>query len=772
MPKVTALQNNFNAGEMSPLMYARSDVQKYKNALEKCYNAWPIVQGGWTRRPGTAYAAEVKTSSKRTRIVPFQFSVTQAYILEFGDLYVRFYKNHGQILSGMVPYEVATPYTEDQLRDLKFTQSADVLYITHPNHMQRKLSRLADTNWTLSVINFSDGPYLPQTQSPTGTTLTPSATSGLGVTVTASSTAGINDGSGFLATDVNRHIRLNNAGVGTPVWGWAQIKSVVSPTVVTVDIGRGFAGTTATTNWRLGVWSDTTGYPACVTFFEDRLFFGGSLQFPQRLDGSNSGDYENFQPTLSDGSVVATNALSFTLNSSDVNVIRWMQDDEKALLVGTVGGEWLVRANTQSEALSPTNVNAKRSTVYGSANLAPIRAGKAVVFVQRAGKKLRELAYVFEVDGFRAPDMTVLSEHITRPSVSELAFRQEPVSIIWAARSDGVLAGMTYERDQDVLGWHRHEIGGSFQGGRAVVESIACIPAPDGSYDELWMIVKRTINGLTKRYIEYMTKDWEDGDVQDAAWFVDCGATLTAAVNGTLTPDINATVKGATGIAFTSSVAAFAPGDVGREIHYRYRDAAGVQYLARAVITLYVSPTNVLADIIFPWPNLNIVAANAWGLTFTTVSALDFLEGQTVQVLADGATHPDRVVTGGAITLARPASRVQIGLGYNSDLKTLKMDVGAADGTAQGKTQRIHRVAIQFFQSVGCKVGPNFNELDAEIFRDVGDPMGQAPQLFTGVRTLPFDGGYEIGAQMCFRQDQPFPLTILSIVPQLHTQDR
>jgi hypothetical protein len=143
--------------------------------------------------------------------------------------------------------------------------------------------------------------------------------------------------------------------------------------------------------------------------------------FPQRLDGSRTGLYENFSPSTPDGTVANDNAVAFTLNSDDVNAIRWLVGSDKGLLAGTARGEWLVRPSSQAEALSPTNITGKPSTRHGSAEVAPVQSGKSVLFVQRAGKKLRELAYIFEVDGFRAPDMALLSEHIMRPGVTELS---------------------------------------------------------------------------------------------------------------------------------------------------------------------------------------------------------------------------------------------------------------------------------------------------------------------------------------------------------------
>lgn len=669
MAKVSPIQTNFNRGEVTPLVYGRVDLEQYRAGVKLCRNMIPLVQGGLTGRPGTYFVEEVKVSAKKTRLIPFEFSTTQAYVIEVGDQYLRFYRNNGQIKLSGSPYEIASPYAEAHLFELKFTQSADVIYITHPSYAPRKLSRTGHTAWTLTTVTFRDGPYLPTNT--TAITITPSATTG-SVTLTASASL-------FASTDVGRLVRVKHAST----WGWARITAFSSATSVVATVESAFGDTTASADWRLGLWSGTTGYPACVTFFEDRLFFAGTASYPQRLDGSRSGDYENFAPSNVDGTVAADHALAFTLNANTVNVIRWLADDEKGLIAGTVGGEWIIRPSSQGEALSPTNVAAKQSTSYGSANVQPIRAGRATLFVQRAGRKVRELAYVFEVDGFRAPDMTLLSEHITRGGVDvQMALQQEPQSIVWTARKDGALVGLTYEREQNVIGWHAHHLGGA-----GIVESVAAIPAADGTRDELWMVVRRTVNGSTKRYIEYLTKLFEEGDAQEDAFFVDCGLTY----NGAAT---------------------------------------------------------------------------------TTITGLGHLEGLEVVILADGATHPNRTVAGGQVALQRAASKVHVGLPYRMEGQTLRLEAGASDGTAQGKTKRIHSITFRVHNSLGMKYGPSFDKLSPIYFRKTSDPMGAAPPLFSGDKTEAFEGDYDKDAYVCWRQDQPLPLTILAIMPQLVTQDR
>lgn len=753
MPKASPIQNSFNAGELSPLLYGRTDIDKYSSGLKLSENGIPLIQGPWTRRPGTKFVAQVKDSAAKTYVRRFEFSTTQAYILEFGDRYIRFYRNNGRItqtaqnitgatqanpvvvtydgpdtyvngdrvvITGVVGmtqlnnreftvanvnagantlelsgvdgtgydayvsggqiakiYEISSPYETADLPDLKFTQSADVLYITHPDFAVRTLTRSGHTSWTLAELEFEDGPYLPENL--TETTLTPSAMTGTSINITASSTTGINDDQGFLATDVGRLIRIEHSGT----WGYARITSRTSSTVVVADVESDFGATTASSAWRLGLFSDTTGHPSCVTFYEDRLGFAGCPVAPGRIDFSRSGDYPNFAPTDPDGTIADDHALSFTLNERQVHAVQWMASDEKGLLVGTVGGEWIVRPSSQGEALSPTNISAKLATVYGSKGVQPVRAGRGTLFVQRQARKLRELAYVFEVDGFRAPDMTLLSEHITAGGIDDMAYQQEPYSIVWAVRGDGMLLGFTYDREQDVLAWHKHPLGGT----DAAVESVATIPSADGTYDELWMTVRRTINGATVRTVEYMTRFPEEDDPQEDDFFVDCGL--------------------------------------------RYSGSAADE-----------------------------------------MTGLWHLNGETVAILADGAAHPNATVVNGKVTLDRNVTKAAIGLACPARGQTLRIEAGAADGTAQGKTKRIHRVVFRVQRSAGFKVGRDFDNLDSIPFRTSADDTGTAVPLFSGDKEVSWEPGYDKEGYICWKQDQPLPLTIVAIMPQVVTQDR
>lgn len=696
MPIAAPIQNNTNAGEISPLLEGRVDLKPYVNGLKTCLNFIPLAQGPITRRPGSMYVAAPKYSAKAARLERFEYSTVQAYIIEIGDLYFRFFRNEGRLENPVgTPVEIVTPYPEAEVFNIRGCQSADTLYLTNAKYAQRKLLRTTSVSFILTQIAFLDGPYL--NTNTTMTTLTLSGTTG-SVTVTASAITGINIGNtGFISTDVGRLIRFKDPANN---WTWLKITAFTSTTVVTATImGANASAGTATINWRLGVWSDTTGYPTCSTFFGDRLYFAGCPSYPDRIDGSNVGDYENMAPSNAAGTVVDSNAVSFTLNSTTVNAIFWMADNSQGLLVGTSGAEWVISPSTLGEALTPTNINAKLQTRYGSKFVAPILTGKTVLFLQRAGRKIREYIYDYLDNGFNAPDVSILSEHITVGGITQMAYQSEPQSIGYMTRTDGTMLSLTYEKAQEVYGWARQVLGGDpnlamFSNGAIVnplyskVESTACIPASAGTSDEVWMLVSRTINGTAVKSIEYLTPIYIDEDQVGERFFVDMGAIYNGA------------------------------------------------------------------------PTLHVT-----GLSW-------FPDGTTLTVLADGATHPNVVVTGGSITLVRSASVVHVGLGYNSDLWTERINAGAANGTSQGKIKRIHKVVFRFFQTLGLKYGPTSDKLDTYTFRRTSDPLGAAPPyLDDDTKDILWTGGYEKTGRVFIRADQPLPMTLLATMPTVQTQD-
>jgi len=674
MGRVAVEITNFTGGELSPRLDGRNDLSKYNSGCKTLENMIVYPHGSASRRSGSQFVSEVKDSSKKTRLISFEFSTIQTYILEFGDQYIRFYKDSGQILSGGSAYEISSPYLEAELFDIKFAQSADTMYICHPNHHPRKLTRSGHTSWSLVDDVITNGPFMDHNIETT--TATPSHKSvGQTSTVTFSSTTGVNANQGFLSTDVGRLLHITD--------GHIKITSVTSTTVVVGVVIKDLNETGSTTDFALGSFSDTSGYPSCVTFFEQRLVFAATIAQPQAIFFSKSADYENFDDNYH-GTVADDDAIVYTIASNQVNAIRFLTAT-RTLIIGTAGGEFAADGGGTGEAITPTNILINKQSNHGAANVDGISLGNATLFLQRAKRKIRELAYNFDVDGYTAPDLTILAEHITESGITQMAYQEEPNSIIWCVRTDGQLLGFTYQREQQVTAWHRHIIGGSFGSGNAVVESVEVLPTDDSEY-QVWIIVKRTINGATKRYVEYL-----------------------------------------------------------HNLKFDTTDDTSFNYL----------DSQLAYD----------------GSATTTISGLDHLEGQTVSVLANGSTHPNKVVSSGAITLERSSTKVKVGLPYVSLLQTMRIDAGANNGTSQSKTKRIYEITARLYESIGIEIGPDLNNMERIPFRSSSNAMNSGINVFTGDKEIEFRGNYETDGFIFVRQNQPLPLTVLSLYPRLITND-
>jgi hypothetical protein len=432
--------------------------------------------------------------------------------------------------------EIDAPWPEADLYQVEGPQNADTLYLFHGDYPTHKLLRLGHSTWSLVEVPWEDGPYLDENA--TTTTLLPSAATGLGINLTLSSTVGVNGGQGWLSTDIGRLVRYKE----TTVWGYAVIVSITSTTVAVADVRKSFEATpTAVTTWRLGAWSGTTGYPQVGGFFQQRLYAAATDDQPQTLWASQTADFENLKPDNDQDGVEADDALDFTLSADGVDAIRWLSAGQDALVIGTTGGEWVPKSD--GAAITPLDIQVRRQTPYGSAQIQPVRIGNVVLFVQRANRKLREFGFSYESNGYLAPDMTRLAWHVTRGGIVEMDFAQEPDSLSWAVRNDGQLLSMTFRREEDVVGWGRHILGGAFSGGNPVVESVAVIPGNNGAgqvqdssnRDEVWLIVKRTIDGSTKRYVEFLERDFETGDAQEDAYYADSLITYDGASTTTIT---------------------------------------------------------------------------------------------------------------------------------------------------------------------------------------------------------------------------------------------
>jgi len=852
MARVAVELTNFTGGELSPRLDGRTDLTKYTSGCATLENLIVYPHGSAARRPGSTFVAEVADSDNKTRLIPFEFSTTQTYMLEFSNLKMRVFKDSGAVLEGdktisgitkanpavvtatshgysngdevvitavagmtevngkrfLVAdkttntfelqdkdgvdinssafttytsggvsnkvFELATPYTTAQLFDIKFAQSADVMYITHPSHEVEKLSRTGHTSWTLTDVDFTNGPF--QDANITTTTLTPASASTGSRNITASATTGINNDQGWLATDVGRQIHFNS--------GYATITAITSSTVVVANVTTAFTNANAITAWQLGAFSDTTGHPSCVTFFEQRLVFAGTTNQPQTIFFSKSGDYENMDANIG-GTIADDDAIIYTIASNQVNAIRFMTAT-RTLILGTAGGEFTVSGGGTDSAVTPTNILIKKQSNHGSANVDAIAVGNATLFLQRAKRKIRELAYNFDVDGYIAPDMTILAEHVTEGGLTQIAYQQEPNQIVYGVRGDGELVGLTYQREQQVTAWHRHIFGGRF--------GVATITVSD--YANITTGTKLTLtksDGTTVDFTsttgtagtnEFKTQTNNNTTATNLKTAINAHANFTATVNSAVVT-ITETAHEATGYltiksfdstrltttsegkAVVESIAVIPTDDT------EYQVYVIIKRTVNGATRRYVEFLNVLDFDKTDNTSFNFLdsALSYSGSAVSTLSGLDHLEGQVVSILADGATHPNRTVSSGSITLDRSAKSVKIGLAYTSLLQTMRLNAGSQNGTSQGKTKRIYDITVRMFETIGIEVGPDLTNLERIPFRSSTDLMDEGIPPFTGDKEVEFRGNYETDGFIFVRQTQPLPFTILSLYPRLTTND-
>ena len=830
MARVHPFQTNFTSGEISPKLFGQVDFKKYNNAVETMENMIVFPQGGTTRRYGSRFVCEVKNSANATRLIPFEFNIEQSYILEFGNLYIRFYKDNGQIteatktvtaitkanpavvtvsshgysngdhiwlndvggmtevnarrytianvttntfeLSGVNStnyttytsggtaakvYEITTEYTSSQLSEIQFAQSADVMYLVHPSHEPTKLTRTGHTNWSISDVDFEKGPYLDQNTS--STTLTTSATTvGTGRTLTASADL-------FASTDVGRLVKVKG--------GHGKITGFTSATVVTYEIFTAVGTGSATTEWQLGAYSNTTGFPRAVSFFEQRLLYGGSTNFPQTIWASQSGLYDNFD----EGDADAADAFIYTIAANKVNTIRWLAPS-KDLIVGTAGSEYKVGRPT-GEPLKPDNVNIAQQTTYGVYPARPIQIGNVILFIQRQQKKIREFYYKFEDDAYSAPDMTILSEHITGNGITEVDFAQEPDSVYWAIREDGVFLGMTYQREENVVAWHRHIFGGKTGSATVTVTDYANIPVgsrivltkSDGS--KVTFTSETAGSSSPSSSLGFRPNTNNNTTADNIFTAINAHADFTVANPAANIVTITETSPQATGL-LTVETTDSTRLAVTSETHSKAKSVASIpeggEDQVWVIIERVINGSTVqYVEYLSSTANMDSYLTGTVNSSSTSVTSLDHLEGEKVQIVIGDAVYPPQTVTNGAITVDIPTElstkTIDVGLGFTSTLKTLKPEFGGQAGTSQGRKKRYNEVMVRFLNTVGATIND-----DQLPFRSSATPMGQNIPEFTGDKRVT-NLGWDRDGQITVKQTQPLPMTILGITGTLLTVD-
>ena len=801
MARVSSIVTNFRAGELSPRLEGRIDLQKYNEAAQTLQNMLVFPQGGTTRRPGTKFAGRSKDGGK-VRLINFEFSDEQAYVLEFGVNYIRFFKDGGILteavknitgitkanpavvtsnshgfsngdrvfISGVVGMtqvnsleftvagattntfqlsgvdssayttyssggtvgkivEVTTTYSITDIFEINHAQSADVLYLAHKDHEPAKLTRTTATSFTLSDIAFVDGPYLDENL--TDTTLYASADTGT-ITITASASL-------FTSADVGRLIRFREV-LEVTYDEWAASTSYANNEFVRYDghVYKQVTGSTQTSGNTPPVhtsgtetygaidWEyrhDDTGYAKITVFTSATVVTavvqeddGGIFVLPHNVVGSSNAT-KKWSLGAFDGDQGFPRAVAFY--------------EERLYFAGTTGQPQSIFGSVTADFENHTpgteddkavNITIASDQVNVIKHLLPAR------FLQ----VLTTSSEFTLSGGTGTTPVTPTNINVLRETTfgsSDIRPLRAGNSTILIQKGLEKVKEITFDLDTDGL--------------LGVDLSILADHLPRGGLtDMIWQQEPELILwfvhsdggliGLTYDRANGAV-GWHDHDLGGSG-IVESITAIPSGAEDQVYLSVKRTINGAT----VRHIETLTTIDFGDDVGDAFYVDSGLTYSGSAT---------------------------------TTITGLNHLEGETVAILADGAAHADKTVSGGSITLDRSSSKVHVGYSYSSIVETLRMEAGADDGIAQGKIKRIHGVTARFFKSVGAEIGPDVNNLDRLPFRDSSMDMDTAIPLFSGDKEIFFPSGYDNDARVVIRQNQPLPMTVLAIVRRSNTFD-
>ena len=814
MPVTRNFKQAFSGGEISPEMFGRIADNKFQQGAATMRNFIAKPQGPAQNRPGFAFVREVKNSAKSTRLLSFTFNTTQTMVLEFGDQYFRFH-TQGQTLfysdgaawnggtnyvvgsiakqggvnyysktahSNSQPpnatnwyalptspnvYEIPHPYLEAELFDVNYVQSADVITLVHPNHAPRELRRLGATQWELRVINF--GTPLPAPTNVAVSRYIPASTSTNSDTyvahnyvVTAVKSNLVDESNQSSVASVDNNIFVSGAK-NTITW---NAVSGASRYRVYKEQGGifGFLGETTTTTLiddnispdfsmtppiHENDFVGSGNYPGAVSYFEQRRVFAGTNNAPQNIWMTKSGTENNMSFGLP---IRDDDRIEFRVAAREANTIRHIVPLTNLLML-TGSAEWRV-TSVNSDAITPTSISVKPQSYVGANNAQPVIVNNSLVYGAARGGHVRELGYNWQANGFITGDLSLRAPHLfDNFTIVDMALSKSPIPIVWMVSSNGKLLGLTYVPEQQIGAWHQHDTDGTF-------ESVACVS--EGNDDVTYCVVKRTINGASKRYVERMgTRLFT---TQRDNFFVDAGATY----NGTNTnTGQNVTISGGTNytkgetVTITANYNLFnAPPSVA-DVNDAIVLVDGTT-LYRLTILGTSSQTVATAKLDKQLPaSLRNTAITTYEVARNVISGISWLEGKTVNILADGAVHPQKVVSSGSITLDRAASVVHLGLPYESDLLTLPMAL-QVEAFGQGRVKNLNHVWLRVLESSGIFAGPSADKL-VEAKQRTTEPYGSPPDLKTQDIKIMLTPQWQDNGQLFVRQTDPLPLTIVGL---------
>lgn len=505
MARVTTLKTSFTAGEISPRLLGRGDLRAYENGATRLRNVFIHPTGGVTRRSGLRFVAEADGPG---RLVAFEFNTEQTYLLAFTDLKIAVLRDDVEVA------EIAAPWSAAQVAQINWVQSADVLFVVHPEVAPRRITRTSDTDWTIEAWSFAekDGRRFQPTHkfAADAVTLAASGTSGT-ITLTASADL-------FQAGHVGVRFRISNKEV--------EIASVASATSAQATVMETLAGTAATADWEEAAFSPVRGWPVAVCFHQDRFVIGGARDLPNRLWLSKSADLFNFD--LGEG--LDDEAIEFAILSDQVNAIRAVFSG-RHLQVFTSGAEWMVTG----DPLTPANLQLNRQTRIGSPvdrTVPPRDVDGATLFVPRSGPELREFLFADVEQAYQATDLATLAQHlIVAPRDQDFDRGRRLLHVVMA---DGALGTLTVFRAEQVTAWTRQETAGAFL-------SVAVVG------DDTYLLVERAGGVFIERFDDDLEVDSGlsgSDETPTATWSgLDHleGETVKIVADGTVAPDATVT---------------------------------------------------------------------------------------------------------------------------------------------------------------------------------------------------------------------------------------
>lgn len=867
----TLSQKSFSGGEIAPSLYARTDTQKYQNGLRTCRNNLVMRHGGTSTRPGTKHLCETKYRNRTVRLVPFEFSDDDTYILEFGHLYMRVIKNgsliykpgslfvtgitnanpavvtstaHGLLngaevmfryIEGMtqinnrsfkvanktantfelhylddtpvdstswgtfgssinglfVVYELATKIQEPSLSIMQFVQSADVMFFASHDFPPTELKRTGEADWSIAYMTFAPG-----IAAPVGGSATPGGTTG-STTYRFRVTAVDNDTNEESLPSSNITTTTGNASPSATNFitvTWSTVPNAREYNLyLEVNGVFGYLGIANGTSYKwIGNDADVTDsppsarnpfsfpvdedgepanfgqFPACVTLFQQRLCWGNTKEKPETVWLSKTGAYRNLTTSVP---LQDDDSITYGMAGRKINAIRHLLDLTKFVNL-TQNTEFTVEGDG-SGIIRPAEINPRAHTYNGSSWISPIVSGGNALYVQARGSIVRDLGFDYSVDGYRGSDLTIFSAHLFDGyEITSWDYQQVPHSIIWAARNDGTMLGLTYLREHQMLAWHRHDLEDGF------VENIAVIP--EGEEDSVYLVVRREVEGVVYRSVERMVSR----QIRDIVDYVQMDSAMT--YDGR-SEERSITLSSEGGWTYTDTIQIdtfpnfFVPGDVGNFVHVAGVDTEGNKIKIRIKITSVTDETTAMGK-----PNRTVpapmrdVSLDGAVRAVDRVTGLWHLEGKKVSVIGDGFVvanpHNDAygvlTVLNGAIDLPQSYSVIHVGLPITCDLETL--DIEAQQGeTLIDKKTRIGRVWVHVEKSRGMWIGPRPPENEDEDFlgdltefkprQDEGwdDP----PALITDKIGLAIKAQWNSNGRIFIRQTDPIPMSILSIAP-------